>query len=218
MILSNQLTQKKPERINLALGTNLTGDQEKPASETEIPSLTQSKEEEQYVSSFLVEASEEEDKGERHQIVVFGIGEEEFAVDISLVKEVIELPPITPIPQAPPYILGVANVRGNVHAILDLGVRLGLVEEDDETSKNQPFALVLDHEEIKVALHIKQVPAAKQVFEAEIERSSAAMTRSQQEQPYIEGIINQENRMITLVNLIELTNVSELEEDEGNLL
>ncbi len=202
----------------MALGTNLKGDQEKPTSNTENPSLASSQEEEQYVSSFLVEASEEEDKGERHQIVVFSIGEEEFAVDISLVKEVVEMPPITPIPQAPSYVLGVANVRGNVHAILDLGVRLGLVDENEEASKNPPFALVLDHEEIKVALHIRQVPAAKQVFEAEIERSSAAMTRSQQEQPYIEGIINQENRMITLVNLIELTKVSELEENEGNLL
>lgn len=177
----------------------------------------QGQEEEQYVSSFLVEATEEEDKGERHQIVVFGIDEEEFAIDISLVKEVVEMPPITPIPQSPDYVLGVANVRGTIHAILDLGVRLGLQESQNEQT-NQPYALVLDHEEIKVALNIYQVPAARQVFESEIERSSAAMTRSQQEQPYIEGIINQENRLITLVNLIELTKVSEAEESEGNLL
>lgn len=202
----------------MALGTNLKREKENPASKPENPSVPQAQEEEQYVSSFLVEATEEEDKGERHQIVVFGIGEEEFAVDINLVKEVVEMPPITPIPQSPAYVLGVANVRGNVHAILDLGVRLGLVDEDQETSKNQPFALVLDHEEIKVALYIQQVPGARQVFEADIERSSAAMSRYQQEQPYIEGIINQENRMITLVNLIELTNVTELEEGEGSLL
>ena len=200
----------------MALGTNLKGEKENPASKPENLSKPQVQEEEQYVSSFLVEATEEEDKGERHQIVVFGIGEEEFAVDISLVKEVVEMPPITPIPQSPDYVLGVANVRGTVHAILDLGVRLGL--NDQEEQKNQPYALVLDHEEIKVALYIHQVPAARQVFESEIERSSAAMTRSQQEQPYIEGIINQENRLITLVNLIELTKVSEMEENEGNLL
>ena len=191
---------------------------ETPTPKADHLSVPGAQEEEQYVSSFLVEATEEEDKGERHQLVVFGIGEDEFAVDIRLVKEVVELPPITPIPHAPPYVSGVANVRGNVHAILNLGVRLGLLDEEKDTSKNQPFALVLDHEEIKVALHIKQVPAAIQVFEADIERSSAAMTRSQQEQPYIEGIINQENRMITLVNLIELTKVSDTEEDEANQL
>ena len=201
----------------MALGSNLKGEKQNPASKTENLSIPQAQEEEQYVSSFLVEASEEEDKGERHQIVVFGIEDEEFAVDISLVKEVVEMPPITPIPQSPDYVLGVANVRGNVHAILDLGVRLGLHEPQSEQA-NQPYALVLDHEEIKVALNIYQVPAARQVFESEIERSSAAMTRSQQEQPYIEGIINQENRLITLVNLIELTKVSEMEENEGNLL
>lgn len=202
----------------MALGTNLKGEKEKPASNTENPTVPQVQEEEQYVSSFLVEATEEEDKGERHQIVVFGIGEEEFAVEIGWVKEVVEMPPITPIPQAPEYVLGVANVRGTVHAILDLGVRLGLKDKEQESGKNQPFALVLDHEEIKVALHIRQVPAAQQVFESQIERSSAAMTRSQQDQLYIEGIINQENRLITLVNLIELTRVSEMDESEGNLL
>ncbi|MDW3191354.1 MAG: chemotaxis protein CheW [Cytophagales bacterium] len=200
----------------MALGSNLKGEKQNPASKTENLSIPLAQEEEQYVSSFLVEATEEEDKGERHQIVVFGIEDEEFAVDISLVKEVVEMPPITPIPQSPDYVLGVANVRGNVHAILDLGVRLGLHEPQSEQA-NQPYALVLDHEEIKVALNIYQVPAARQVFESEIERSSAAMTRSQQEQPYIEGIINQENRLITLVNLIELTKVSEMEENEGNL-
>ncbi len=202
----------------MALGTNLKGEKETPTSKSENLSAPPVKGEEQYVSSFLVEATEEEDKGERHQIVVFKIGDEEFAVNINMVKEVVEMPPVTPIPQAPPYVLGVANVRGNVHAILDLGIRLGLTDKDETDGTNQPYVLVLDDEEIKVALHVNQVPAASQVFEAEIERSSAAMTRSQQEQPYIEGIINQENRMITLVNLIELTKVSELEENEGNLL
>lgn len=202
----------------MALGTNLKKERENPEPDPEVLSIPQEKEE-QYVSSFLVDANEEEDKGERHQLVVFEIAEEAFAVDIGTVKEVVELPPVTPIPQAPPYVLGVANVRGNVHAILDLGIRLGLEnEQDQEAVKRQPFALVLDHEEIKVALRVEQVPAATQVYEAEIERSSAAMTRSQQEQPYIEGIINQGNRMITLVNLIELTKVSSVEDSEGNLM
>ena len=170
---------------------------------------------EQYVSSYLVEEIEEEDKGERHQLVVFPLGEEEFAVPIDEVKEVIGIPVITPIPQSPDYVLGVSNVRGTVHAVLDLGVRLGLPEDEQVT---HDFALVLDHEEIKVALKVRQVPQTVIVYEKEIDRTSAVLARSQKEQPYIKGLINQEDRMITLVDLAELTQVSENDGNEQNLI
>ena len=67
------------------------------------------------------------------QLVTFGLGSEEFGVDIMRVQEIIRIPPITRVPKAPPYVEGVINLRGNVIPVISLRTRFGLepVEETD---------------------------------------------------------------------------------------
>lgn len=67
------------------------------------------------------------------QLVTFGLGSEEFGVDIMCVQEIIRIPPITRVPKAPEYVEGVINLRGNVIPVVSLRTRFGLerVEESD---------------------------------------------------------------------------------------
>jgi purine-binding chemotaxis protein CheW len=67
------------------------------------------------------------------QLVTFGLGSEEFGVDIMCVQEIIRIPPITRVPKAPDYIEGVINLRGNVIPVVSLRKRFGMgaVEESD---------------------------------------------------------------------------------------
>ncbi|MFB3070730.1 MAG: chemotaxis protein CheW, partial [Nitrospirales bacterium] len=46
------------------------------------------------------------------QVVSFEIGDEEYAVDILEVQEIIRMVEITPVPKAPHYVEGVINLRG----------------------------------------------------------------------------------------------------------
>jgi purine-binding chemotaxis protein CheW len=57
------------------------------------------------------------------------------ALDASLVEEVVRRPSITPVPQAPAYVLGVMNLRGNIVSVIDLGrkIDLGAAEPGDES-------------------------------------------------------------------------------------
>lgn len=64
--------------------------------------------------------------GERRELIAFRIGEQEFCVDIRAVREIRGWTPATPLPQSPPYVRGVINLRGAVLPIIDLGARLGL--------------------------------------------------------------------------------------------
>jgi purine-binding chemotaxis protein CheW len=54
------------------------------------------------------------------QFVVFVLDEEEYAVPILAVTEVVHSIEITPVPGAPAYILGLTNLRGKVLPVLDL--------------------------------------------------------------------------------------------------
>jgi purine-binding chemotaxis protein CheW len=59
-------------------------------------------------------------------IVEFELGGERYALDIQLVREIVEMIPITPIPRAPAYISGVINLRGEITNIMNLNTLLNL--------------------------------------------------------------------------------------------
>lgn len=56
----------------------------------------------------------------------FRLGQEEYAVMVDDVKEVLKMRDLTPVPNAPDYILGVTALRGPILPVIDLSRRLGL--------------------------------------------------------------------------------------------
>ena len=59
------------------------------------------------------------------QVVGFRIGRETFGLPISIVREIVRVPEITSVPNAPDYIEGVINLRGRIIPIVDLRKRFG---------------------------------------------------------------------------------------------
>jgi purine-binding chemotaxis protein CheW len=68
---------------------------------------------------------------ETTQYMTFRLGNELFAIKVSQVREVLEVPPITKVPTAPEYMRGVVNVRGQAIPVVDLRTRFGLSATDD---------------------------------------------------------------------------------------
>lgn len=62
----------------------------------------------------------------RLQYLTFRIAGEEYAVGILRVKEIVEYGAVTKVPQTPPWIRGVINLRGSVVPVIDLAVKFGL--------------------------------------------------------------------------------------------
>ncbi|HWQ67564.1 MAG TPA: chemotaxis protein CheW [Methanospirillum sp.] len=62
---------------------------------------------------------------EQIDIVEFELSGERYAIDITMVREVVEMLPITPLPKTPPYVVGIINLRGEVTHIIDLAMLLG---------------------------------------------------------------------------------------------
>jgi purine-binding chemotaxis protein CheW len=60
------------------------------------------------------------------QYVTLGIEEEVFAVPVDSVLEILDLRKVSRIPEAPPYMLGLIDLRGRSVPVLDLRVKLGL--------------------------------------------------------------------------------------------
>src|SRR5262245_45741297 len=60
------------------------------------------------------------------QLVVFNVDDQSYGVDIQQVREIRAWAPVTVIPQAPPFVRGVINLRGLIVPIVDLRAMLGL--------------------------------------------------------------------------------------------
>ena len=59
------------------------------------------------------------------QLVTFTVADEQFGVDIMAVREIRAWSEMTPLPNAPDYVLGVVNLRGAIVPIVDLRARFG---------------------------------------------------------------------------------------------
>lgn len=66
------------------------------------------------------------------ELVTCLLGEVEFGMDINAVQEIVRLPKITPVPKAPAYVRGLANLRGNVLPIIDPRIRFGIARSESE--------------------------------------------------------------------------------------
>ncbi len=61
-----------------------------------------------------------------HKHLIFNVGEVEYGIPLSDVKEVISMGPVTHVPKLPDYFEGILNLRGEVISIIDLRRKLGL--------------------------------------------------------------------------------------------
>jgi purine-binding chemotaxis protein CheW len=64
------------------------------------------------------------------QYLTVNLANEEYGIDILAVREIRGWTPVTRIPQAPHYVLGVLNLRGAIVPVLDMRLRFGLAREE----------------------------------------------------------------------------------------
>ena len=75
-------------------------------------------------------------------IVGFQVGRETYGVPITSLHEIVRVPEITAVPDAPDYLEGVINLRGKIVSVMDLRKRFG---EQQATVKKHNRILVVEH-------------------------------------------------------------------------
>lgn len=88
----------------------------------------------------------------RHEIVLFKLNDQQYAIPIENVESVTRMVELTPMPGLPPYIRGVINVHGTLMGAISLWGRMGLEERmvlpEDQLiivrHGNRTFALIVD--------------------------------------------------------------------------
>lgn len=90
--------------------------------------------------------------------LTLALGEEVLAVEVGIVREILDNIPITRLPIAPPFLSGVIDVRGATVPVIDLRVKLGLPPAP-ATQDTRILIVNLNHEgrDLIIGLHVERV-------------------------------------------------------------
>jgi len=150
--------------------------------------------------------------GTRHQqIVVFKLGQEEYGLPIDQIKEVVITPAITRMPQTQLFVRGVANIRGNIIAILDLEEKFGIQSVREDIPGGSNYTLVIESEDYKMGILVREVPNTLSIASSNIENT--VFTGDQQaERSYITGIVKLDKRLIIMIDIFKVINEQEAQQ------
>jgi len=137
-------------------------------------------------------------------VVSFQLNQEEYAIEITKVKEIILLEGITHIPQVPDFIEGIINLRGNVIPIIDLRMRFGLpaVERGEHAR-----VMVTRMEGKIIGLIVDSVSQVMKIPKTNVQPPPETIASIAGE--YILGIGRMDNRMIILLDIEKILITSE---------
>jgi purine-binding chemotaxis protein CheW len=139
------------------------------------------------------------------ELITVVIGEQRFAIDIQLVREIRGWTNSTPLPNAPDYVLGVINLRGAVLPVLNLAARLGLPASEARSSS---VVIVVDLVGRTVGLLVDAVSDIINVGEGEIQ--PAPVIGAASSKGLARGMITTEEGIITLIDMSGILPAPEL--------
>lgn len=154
-----------------------------------------------------------EEKRKEYQLVVFTIGDEEFGVDITQVREIVKFIQITYLPKAPAFIEGVVNLRGQVVAVIDLAKRLGV--KSSPRGESTRIIIVALGENV-VGMIVDSVSEVLRLPSENIEEVSYIIDMEVPEH-YISGVGKLKDRLLVLLDLDKVLTPEEVQHVEHHV-
>lgn len=136
----------------------------------------------------------------------FTLGKDRFAIPLLQVKEVIGNMETTPIPQSPPYLKGILNLRGQVLSVVDLRVKMKSAKPEIQS---ETPTMILDFGSLQMGVIVDSVDSVvtfgKEVISASpIQDTSVKMD-------FIIGVAKPEGQsMVVILDLTKVLNIQEI--------
>jgi purine-binding chemotaxis protein CheW len=130
------------------------------------------------------------------ELASFFVGEALCGMDILKVQEINKLIEMTRVPQAPEYVLGILNLRGEIVTVIDLGKKLGLksTEISDKTRN-----IIVNSKGEHIGLMVEQISDVVQAESEKIEAPPANIGGVQGK--YFTGVLKTKDRLIGILDV-----------------
>lgn len=150
-----------------------------------------------------------EKNSEINSYLSFRLDSEVFAANVSRVINILEMQPITKVPQSPEYMKGVINLRGRVLPVVDLRIKFGLPEA--ATTVDTCIIVLnieLEGEEIMVGAMVDAVKEVLELKDEDIAPSPTIGTKYNNE--FIDGMYRVDENFIMILNINKVFSTEEI--------
>jgi len=128
------------------------------------------------------------------QLLAFGMAQQRYALPLAAVERVVRAVEITPLPKAPPMVLGIVNIGGHIVPVFNVRSRFRLPERDMDLRDH----LVLGRTAHRmVALVVDEVSAVMERAESEVITAQEILPGLE----YVQGVARLEDGMILIHDL-----------------
>jgi purine-binding chemotaxis protein CheW len=141
-------------------------------------------------------------------IVGFRVGRETYGVPITSLHEIVRVPEITAVPDAPDYLEGVINLRGKIVSVLDLRKRFG--QPSPELDRRSRI-LVVEHTGRLAGMIVDSASEVLKIPESDIEAAPAMMQEGGLD--CVTGLGKYQGRLIILLDIGKVLAIPDLQNE-----
>ena len=144
------------------------------------------------------------------QWVTFRLENESYGINVMQVQEALRYTEIAPVPGAPPYVLGIINLRGNVVTVIDTRSRFALPNAE---TTDQTRIVIIEAENQVVGILVDAVAEVVYLRQSEIE--TTPNVGNDESAKFIQGVCHKNDELLILVDLEKLMSDEEWMEISG---
>jgi purine-binding chemotaxis protein CheW len=130
------------------------------------------------------------------QVVGFQVGRETYGIPIAALHEIVRVPEITAVPDAPAYMEGVINLRGKIVSVLDLHKRFG---RSATPLQRRSRILVVEHKGRLAGMIVDEASEVLKIPESDIEPAPGMMQEGGLD--CVTGLGKYQGRLIILLDV-----------------
>ncbi len=148
------------------------------------------------------------------QLVTFQLSGERYGIDIMDVEGIVQIEDVRAIPNAPAYVEGIFNLRGDIIPVINLHRRFHLKKLDlSEEDQLLSGFIIVQIDEMHLAIIIDRVLRVVHVGAQEVQPPPQMLTGIGAE--YIEGVVKQEEGYLIILDVQRLFDLRELAQIES---
>lgn len=148
---------------------------------------------------------------EQDQYLVFSVKSQEFGVQAMRIQEITTIMDISEVPNAPPHIEGILNLRGRLVSVVNFRKRFGFVtKEHDEDTR----IIIMEHSGFPVGIIVDAVEEVIKISDQKVQQLPPTATSSLPD-GYITGIGLMDKRLVILLDADKILNKSDIVEPDA---
>ncbi|OUR96457.1 hypothetical protein A9Q84_08890 [Halobacteriovorax marinus] len=146
-----------------------------------------------------------DENSELQRFLEFSLGEEDYAIPLLSVREVISVPETTPIPKAPSHFLGIMNLRGQVISVVDMRTKLKIKALENNSEES---VIIVDIDGMNLGIVVDSINKVLAFSLNEINDVPEIETQVNAE--YIYGVYRKEDSLTVLLNVAKVLDIADV--------